>query len=68
MQEGHMFGFLENVKMIVENQWRCFNSLPVQCCQNCWMKLVVVEILAFPYIGSNNESGFRDLRVRYLLV
>lgn len=66
MQERDVLGLLENIEMIVENQgWR-FDSLSIQCCQNSWMKFVVIEVLAFPDIWTDNESGFGDLGVRYL--
>jgi hypothetical protein len=62
-----MFGLLQDVKMIIQNKIRSIHSLSVLGCQDGGVELVVIEILALPYVCANHKCTFRDLRMRNLL-
>jgi hypothetical protein len=62
-----MFGLLQDVKMIIQNKIRSIHSLSVLGCQDGGVELVVIEILALPYVCANHKGTFRDLRMRNLL-
>lgn len=61
-----MLGFLEEIKMIIQDEIGCIDSLPIESCQDGRMEVVVIEVFAFPDVSADDECGFGDLGVRNL--